>query len=225
MKVTAIIAAGGKGSRMGAGFNKVFMKLDGMEILLRTMRAFNENSLIDEIIVVTGAEDIERVEALGRDNSIHKLKLVTEGAATRRGSVYNGIIHADGDIIAVHDGARCLISQEEITNVIRDCEKYGSAAVGVICKDTLKTADDEGFIAGTVDRSKTYQIQTPQVFKRDVLLAAHNKAIEDGFEPTDDCVLIERMGGKIKITQGSYNNIKLTTPEDIPVAERILSRK
>ena len=221
--VTAVIAAGGQGTRMGAGYNKVFMKLNGSEIILHTMKAFSENPLVGEIIVVTGADDIDRVKELAHNNSINKLKCVTGGGATRRASVYNGIIHAEGDIIAVHDGARCLISQEEITNVIRDCEKYGAAAVGVICKDTLKAADDEGFIAGTIDRSKTYQIQTPQVFERDLLIRAHIKAAEEGFEPTDDCTLIERIGGRIKITEGSYNNIKLTTPEDIPVAERIIA--
>lgn len=225
MTISAVIAAGGRGTRMGAGFNKVFMKLSGTEILLHTMRAFDESPFVDEIIVVTGAEDIKKVRTLASENSIKKLVCVTEGGSTRRASVYNGILKARGSIIAVHDGARCLISQHEIRDVIRDCEKYGAAAVGVICKDTLKTADKEGFISGTVDRSQTYQIQTPQVFKRDIILNAHEAAVKDGFEPTDDCALAERMGVRIKITPGSYDNIKITTPEDVPVAERILNRR
>lgn len=223
--VTAIIAAGGKGTRMGAGFNKVFMRLCGDEILLHTMRTFNESPLVDEIIVVTGKDDIERVKTLGKENSITKLAAVTVGGETRRASVYNGICEASGDIIAIHDGARCLITQAEIAAVIGDCEKFGAAALGVPCKDTLKAADDDGFIAGTIDRSKTFQIQTPQVFERDVIIQAHKRAIEDKFEPTDDCALLECYGGKIKITEGSYDNIKLTTPEDIAVAEKILSRR
>ena len=223
MTVSAVIAAGGQGSRMGAGFNKVFMKLDGEEILLHTIRAFDESPFIDEIIVVTGAEDIERVWSIA--HNIKKLVCVTEGGSTRRASVYNGIKKASGEIIAVHDGARCLISAQEIEDVIRDCKKHGAAAVGVICKDTLKAADADGFIMGTVDRSRTYQIQTPQVFTRDMLINAHESAIRDGFEPTDDCALLERMGIRIKITSGSYDNIKITTPEDIPVAERILIRR
>lgn len=225
MTISVVIAAGGRGTRMGAGFNKVFMKLDGAEILLHTIRAFDESPFVDEIIAVTGTEDIERVQALAKDNNIKKLVCVTEGGSTRRASVYNGIIKAKSDIIAIHDGARCLISQKEIENVIKDCEKYGAAAVGVICKDTLKAADDDGFIAGTIDRSRTYQIQTPQVFKRNIILEAHEAAIKNGFEPTDDCTLVERMGVRIKITPGSYDNIKITTPEDIPVAERILNRR
>lgn len=223
--VTAIIAAGGKGTRMGAGFNKVFMRLCGDEILLHTMRTFNESPLVDEIIVVTGKDDIERVKILGTENNIEKLAAVTEGGETRRASVYNGICKASGDIIAIHDGARCLITQAEIAAVIGDCRKFGAAALGVPCKDTLKAADDDGFIAGTIDRSKTFQIQTPQVFERDVIIQSHKRAIEDKFEPTDDCALLERYGGKIKITQGSYDNIKLTTPEDIAVAEKILARR
>ena len=223
--VSAIIAAGGKGTRMGAGFNKVFMRLCGDEILLHTMRTFNESPLVDEIIVVTGAEDIERVNMLGRDNNIDKLCVVTQGGDTRRASVYNGICHAKGDIISIHDGARCLITQKEIADVISDCEKFGAAALGVVCKDTLKAADENGFISHTIDRSKTYQIQTPQVFKSDAITAAHKRAIEDGFEPTDDCSLLERYGGRIKITDGSYDNIKLTTPEDIAVAEKILESR
>lgn len=223
--VTAIIAAGGKGTRMGAGFNKVFMQLCGDEILLHTMRTFNESPLVDEIVVVTGKNDIERVKAIGKDNNINKLASVTEGGDTRRASVYNGICKANGDIVAIHDGARCLISHKEIEAVIADCEKYGAAALGVPCKDTLKSADGDGFIAGTVDRSKTYQIQTPQVFKSDIIRDAHKKAIAEGFEPTDDCSLLERYGGRIKITEGSYDNIKLTTPEDIAVAEKILARR
>lgn len=223
--LTTVIAAGGKGTRMGAGFNKVFMKLCGDEILLHTMRTFNESPLVDEIIVVTGADDIDRVRTLGTENNINKLSVVTEGGDTRRASVYNGICRAKGDIIAIHDGARCLISHKEIEAVIGDCIKYGAAAVGVPCKDTLKAADEDGFIAGTIDRSRTYQIQTPQVFKRDIIADAHKKAIEEGFEPTDDCALLERYGGRIKITEGSYDNIKLTTPEDIAVAERILGSR
>lgn len=223
--VTAIIAAGGKGTRMGAGFNKVFMRLCGDEILLHTMRTFNESPLVDEIIVVTGSADTERVKILGKENNITKLAAVEIGGDTRRASVYNGIAKANGDIIAIHDGARCLVTRNEISAVIEDCKKYGASALGVPCKDTLKSADDNGFIVGTVDRSKTFQIQTPQVFKRDLIIQAHKKAAEDGFEPTDDCALLERYGGRIKITEGSYDNIKLTTPEDIAVAEKILNRR
>ena len=225
MKVSAVIAAGGRGTRMGAGFNKVFMRLHDAEILVHTMRTFNESPFVDEIIVVTGSEDIEKVRTLAKEHDINKLSVVTEGGDTRRASVYNGVRKAEGDIIAIHDGARCLISQREIEEVVLDCKRYGAAAVGVVCKDTLKAADEYGFITGTIDRSRTYQIQTPQVFKRELILAAHEKAEAEGFEPTDDCALIERYGGRIKITQGSYDNIKLTTPEDISVAEKILDRR
>ena len=220
--VTAVIAAGGKGTRMGAGFNKVFMELAGEPVILHTMRAFEQNAKIAEIVAVTGAQDIAKLRDIAEKGGITKLKAVVEGGATRRESVYNGIKASSGEIIAIHDGARALIGQREIDAVIEDAVNYGAAAVGVSCKDTLKSADEDGFIAGTVDRSVTYQIQTPQVFKREIIVKAHERAVEDGFEPTDDCALIERYGGKIKVTEGSYDNIKLTTPIDMLIGEQIL---
>lgn len=223
--VSVVIAAGGRGTRMGAGFNKVFMELCGKEVLLHTMRTFNESPFIGEIVVVTGAADTDRVKELAHNNGINKLAKVTVGGDTRRASVYNGIKVTKGDIVAVHDGARCLVTSEDIASVIKDCIKYGAAALGVNCKDTLKSADENGFITGTVERSTTYHIQTPQVFKRSDILFAHEKAEREGFEATDDCALLERYGGRIKITVGSYDNIKLTTPDDIALAERILQKR
>lgn len=219
--VSAVIAAGGKGSRMGADKNKVYLKLCGIEMLLYTVTAFNLNSSIDEIIVVTGEGDIERCRNLLK--SCDKVSAVTEGGNTRQQSVYNGISKASGDIILIHDGARALISQKEITSVIEDCAKYGAAAVGVKVKDTLKLAEN-GFITGTADRENTYQIQTPQAFKADIIKRAHKNAINNGFDFTDDCRAAEEIGVKIKITEGSYENIKITTPEDMVIAEGIISK-
>lgn len=224
MTVSVVIAAGGKGTRMGAGFNKVFMKLADEEVILHTMRAFEANKDVDEIIVVIGEDDKERVTNIAEVAHITKLSAVTAGGESRCRSVYNGIQLAKGDFIAIHDGARALIGQADISAVISDAKKYGAAAVGVQCKDTLKSADENGFIIGTIDRSKTYQIQTPQVFEKELILDAHKRAREENFEPTDDCALIEYYGGKIKITQGSYDNIKLTTPEDMFIGEEILKK-
>lgn len=225
MTATAVIAAGGKGTRMGAGFNKVFMKLGDDAVIMHTMRVFEKNPRIDEIVVVTGAEDIGRLKALAKAGGITKLKAAVEGGSSRRESVYNGIQLAAGDIIAVHDGARALITQDAIDAVIRDAELFGAAALGVTCKDTLKSADAEGFISGTLDRSSTYLIQTPQAFKRDIIISAHERARAEGVEATDDCALAERMGVKVKITEGSYENIKLTTPEDMIIGGEILRRR
>ena len=246
-KVSVVIAAGGKGTRMGAGENKVFMKLRGKEILLHTVEAFHKNPDIDEIVVVAGEGEYMRVtemimqaELFSKENSqgvepcapsadlirnTHKLRAVTTGGATRRESVYNGIRFTTGDIILIHDAARCLISQEEISASVNAAREYGAAAVGVPCKDTLKSADADGFITGTVDREKTFLIQTPQAFKRDIIRSAHDWATENNIDATDDCALVEMRGGRIKIIKGRYDNIKITTPDDIEIAEKILEKR
>lgn len=222
MKITAVIAAGGKGKRMGADKNKVFLPLCGREIISRTVEAFEINDRIDEIIVVIGKEDMKEARRLL--SGFKKVSKIVEGGSERQQSVFNGIKEASGDIIAIHDGARALIGQSEINAVLDDGIKYGAAALGVPCKDTLKSADEDGFITGTVDRSKTYQIQTPQVFAADTIKTAHARAERDGLCLTDDCAVVEQYGVSIKITKGSYDNIKLTTPEDLAVGERILGR-
>lgn len=223
MKITAVIVAGGKGKRMGAGMNKVFLKLCGKEVIAHTVEAFEKNPRIDEIVVVTGAEDIQTASDILK--GFHKLSAIAEGGAERQQSVYKGLAAASGDIVLIHDGARALIGQEEIDRVIDDCISYGAAALGVPCKDTLKAADGSGFIAGTIDREKTYLIQTPQAFKSSVIKELHEKAEKDGLQVTDDCAIAEHYGVRVKITEGSYDNLKLTTPEDMAVGEIILNRK
>lgn len=223
MKITALIVAGGQGKRMGAGMNKVFLKLGAKAVLERTAEAFEKNSRIDEIVVVTRQEDIKTAKEILK--SLKKIAVITEGGAERQQSVYNGLRAASGDIVLIHDGARALISKAEIDAVIDDCVKYGAAALGVKCKDTLKSADENGFISGTIDRNTSYQIQTPQAFKTAVILNLHEKAEKDGLSVTDDCAIAEHYGIKIKITEGSYNNIKLTTPEDMAVGEIILKER
>ena len=213
MKITAVIVAGGKGTRMGADKNKVFLKILGREVLYYTISAFEKNDKIDDIIVVTGKNDIKKVS------------YITEGGATRQESVMNGLKKAEGDIVLIHDGARALVTDDEINNSVADCIKFGAAAVGVKCKDTLKSADSDGFIAGTVDREKTFMIQTPQVFYLDKILDMHQKALDENFVATDDCMIAEHYGVKIKISDGSYDNIKLTTPEDMIIGERILRKR
>ncbi len=222
MKITAVIVAGGKGTRMGADKNKVFLTINGKEVLHYTISAFENNKRINDIIVVTGASDIPECEKLINNSGFTKIKCIVEGGATRQKSVMNGLMKADSDIVLIHDGARAFVTDAEINNSIDNCIKYGAAAAGVKCKDTLKTADDEGFIAGTVDRETAYLIQTPQTFYLDKILALHKRAKNEGFEATDDCMIAEHYGERIKISDGSYGNIKLTTPEDMIIAEGML---
>lgn len=223
MKTSAVIVAAGSGSRMGAGYNKVYMPLCGEPVLRHTLKAFAKSGVCDEIIIVTGADDFERAKSAADGLGI-EYKL-TAGGETRQHSVINGIKAASGELVAVHDGARALITPELIKAVINAAKECGGAALGVVAKDTIKVADKDGFITATVERNSAYQIQTPQVFVREELIRAHEKALSDGFVATDDCAVMERIGAKIKIVNGSYENIKLTTAEDIFTAEGILSKR
>ncbi|MCH5209628.1 MAG: 2-C-methyl-D-erythritol 4-phosphate cytidylyltransferase [Oscillospiraceae bacterium] len=224
MKITAIIVAGGKGTRMGADKNKLLLKIKDKEILYFTLAAFERNKNIDDIVLVSGESDVGECERIIKDCGITKVRHITVGGLSRQQSVMNGLKCAQGDIVLIHDGARALVTGAEIDASIADCVKYGAAAVGVKCKDTLKSSKD-GFISGTVDRELTYLIQTPQVFYLDKILALHQKAACEGFEATDDCMIAEHYGVRVRISQGSYDNIKITTPDDIIIAEKILEKR
>ncbi len=222
--VSAVIVAGGRGKRMGAGINKVFLPLAGREILAHTISAFERCPEIDEIVVVTSADCMERVKRIISEKNTKPIT-VTEGGAERQDSVYNGLMASRGDIAVIHDGARCLITPEEISAVIADAVKYGAAAVGVTVKDTLKSIDENGMILSTIDRERTVQIQTPQVFKLSEIKRLHERVQKDGIAVTDDCSVFEHYGLPVHVTFGSYDNIKITTPEDISIGEQILARR
>lgn len=225
MKTTAIILAGGKGLRMGAGINKIFLKVADTEIIARTIDVFNSCSQIDEIILVSARTDFDRINEIITHFGFSKITHIAENGAERGDSVYNGLAYASGNIVLIHDGARCLITETEIAAVIADTVKYGAAATGVTVKDTLKTIDDNGRIVSTVDRNKTVQIQTPQAFATDEIRTFYTLAKQDNLHFTDDCSIFEHYGKTIHFTNGSYDNIKITTPEDITVAEEILKRR
>lgn len=219
--VTGIIVAAGRGTRMGAAENKVFLKIYDKTILEYTTEAFLKCADIDEIVIVTGSRDVKR--CCGMFKNVGKPVKVVSGGETRQQSVCNGIMAADGDIAAIHDGARALITPQLISQAVGACRQFGAAALGVMSKDTVKLADKEGFIERTLDRSYTYQIQTPQVFECDIIKKAHKENMTG--LATDDCALVETMGIAVKIVEGSYENIKITTPEDMLVAEAILKQR
>ena len=223
--ISAIIVAGGKGVRMDAGFNKVFMQLGGIEIIARTISVFECFDGIDEIIIVTAKDDIDRMNEIVNKNDFSKVAAITEGGQTRRDSVLNGLMKATGDIALIHDGARCFVSADEISAVIKDAKEYGAAAVGVTVKDTLKEIDENSNIVCTVDREKTVYIRTPQAFKTNEILTFHKQAKADGLDVTDDCAVFEHYGRTVHFTRGNYDNIKITTPEDIALGEEILKRR
>lgn len=218
----AVILAAGTGSRMKAGYNKVFMPLLDKTVLGHTLAAFEKAESIDKIVVVTGKEDIPRCMEIA--NACSKPVKVVEGGETRQQSSLRGILAASDEFVAIHDGARALITPEDIDSVSELAVRYGAAAVGSPCVDTMKLAKD-GFILSTVDRNNLFKIYTPQCFKRNRLIELHNKAIKDEYEVTDDCSLYEWAGEEVKILEGDSLNIKLTTPEDIIIAEAVLKYK
>lgn len=218
--VSAVIVAAGSGSRMGAGFNKVFLPLGECTVLETTLGVFSSCPEIDEIILVTGAGDIERCKAF---QSQYRIARIVAGGNTRPESVANGVRAASGSYVAIHDAARPLITTELIKEAVLQAKQHKAAAVGVICKDTLKQLDADGFFRTTLNRETTIQIQTPQVFEKKLLEQAYRSYPD--FCPTDECAYMEQMGVAVKLVPGSYENIKLTTPEDVAVAEQILRKR
>ena len=222
--VSAVIVAAGASLRMGQ--NKTFMELDGEPVILRTLRIFQASSAVSEIIAVCREEDLERLATLGLSGGITKLAHVVMGGASRPLSVYNGLLAVSkkASLIAVHDGARPLVTQKIIADTIRRAAKSHAAAPAVPVKATVKQAKN-GIVIATPDRASLFEAQTPQVFDADLLRGATAFAISRGLEATDDCAAVEALGATVYLTEGSYENIKITTPEDIAIAEAILAKR
>lgn len=220
---SAVIAAGGSGTRMGGNVPKQFVRIGGIPIIIRTLLKFETCSDIDEIIVVVRDCDIETVKILLDEYKITKLTRIVKGGATRQASVLNGINAASGRFVFIHDAARPFVTPEQISEVVNETHRFGAAALGVPIKDTLKTVKKDGMISETVDRENKYSIQTPQGFEIEMIRAAHREAERKDVSVTDDCALAELSGASVKVVEGSSLNIKLTTPEDIILAEGILN--
>lgn len=227
MKASAIIVAAGSSTRMGKLISKQLIKLNGTEVIVHTLKAFQQSNAIDEIVVVCREQDIDTIKSLAEQNSITKTTGFTAGGATRQESVKNGValVNPSAEYIAIHDGARPLISSQDIDNVVKNATVYKSSALGVFVKDTIKVVDENNFITATPDRSSLIAIYTPQVFKLDLYKQAMQKAEKENKDYTDDCQLVEALGEKVYVTSGSATNIKLTTPEDIIIAESFLKSR
>ena len=212
--MTAIIVAAGNGSRIGGIQTKQLTPLDGIPVVVRAIQQFEACEFIDDIIVVAREDEID----FYKDYQFKKVKHVVSGGSTRQESVRNGFVYVNSDYVAIHDGARCLITPEMIEHVAHEAYIHGCATAAEKAKDTLKQSDADGFITATVDRSQIWCAQTPQIFKTDIYRAA----IEQNIEVTDDCMLVENLGYKIKLVDCGYENIKITTPDDFYLAEAIL---
>ena len=228
--VTAIFPAAGKGKRMQAGMNKVLVELEGVPILVRTLARFSRCQAVDRLVVVVAAHEVEFVTDMltGADREFGlKPWQVTAGGSERQYSVWNGI-HAvqgaaDDDIILVHDAARPLVSEKTILETIRVAEAKGAAIAAVPAKNTIKLCNAAGEVVETPDRSRLWEVQTPQGFRRDILVRANQQAMAESFLGTDDASLVERLGQKVFIVESDYRNIKLTAPEDMVIAKAFLA--
>jgi 2-C-methyl-D-erythritol 4-phosphate cytidylyltransferase/2-C-methyl-D-erythritol 2,4-cyclodiphosphate synthase len=225
-QVIAVVPAAGKGSRMGLeGPGKQFVYLNGRPVLAHTLMALESLAEIDGIILVTRQDQVSLGWQVVNDYAIGKVQAVVPGGATRQESVSAGLGHVptDTEIVVVHDGARPLIDTQLIDAAITGAREYGAVGVAVPVKDTIKVRDEMGLVISTPPRGSLWAIQTPQAFRYEILLAAHTKAKASGYVGTDDCELVEELGKPVRLIQGSYRNIKLTTPEDLAIAETLLS--
>lgn len=212
---------------MKSDINKQYIELSGIPVLARTIMAFQNCDNIEGIIIVINEKDIIYCKKNIIDKyNLNKVKKIVAGGAERQISVFNGLksIQSDEcDIVLIHDGARPFIQKCHIEACIDAVYESGACGIGVRVKDTLKISDENNFVCQTPDRSRLWSIQTPQAFFYPAIMDAHQTAADEGFIGTDDLMLVERMGTKPKIVEGSYNNIKITTPEDLVFGEAILN--
>ena len=220
--VSVIIAAGGRSQRM-EGVNKQLALLRGKPVIAYSMLVFQQMEEVSEIIAAARPEDIETIANIAEEYGITKFAGCVQGGDTRQQSVINALkmVSRDTSLVAVHDGARPLVGAGYVRQCIRDASIFGGAALAVPVKDTIKQAEG-GFVTDTPDRSRIYITQTPQIFKKKLYFDGVNFAEEHGLDFTDDCQLAEAVGGKIYLTLSDYRNIKITTPEDMAVAEAVL---
>lgn len=221
--VVAIVAAAGQSKRMGRGINKMFIPLSHCPVLVHTVKRLSACKTINNLVIVTGADEVAEVRELLTGLEIKPWQVV-KGGSERQYSISNALaaVSEDSEITIVHDGARPLVEIETIESVVSAARKYKAAVAAVPVKDTIKIADNNGFVAVTPPRETLWAVQTPQAFKTELLRQAYKKAFADDFLGTDDASLVERLGVKVKLILGSYNNIKITTPEDLIIAEALL---
>ena len=219
LRCSAVVPAAGSSTRM-EGQDKLLLPLEEQPVLLHTLRALELCPYLAEIIVVTREDLIVPIGQLCRDAGLSKVRKVIVGGATRTRSVLAGLgeLSSGAELVAIHDGARPLVSQEVLETVILRAAECGAAAPAVPVKDTVKRARDS-LVEATLERSELFAVQTPQVFQVDLIKAA----LEDGAALTDDCGAVERLGIGVSLTQGDYCNLKITTPEDLAVAEALFA--
>jgi 2-C-methyl-D-erythritol 4-phosphate cytidylyltransferase len=224
MPYQVIIPAAGQGKRMGVGKNKLLLELDEIPVLIHTLRVFESDEECESIILAIHPKDEMEFKTLLENYKITKVTHIVSGGKERQHSIYNALKKVSGNgVILVHDAARPFVKKEHIHRLMENAEKYGAAILGVPAKDTMKKVLD-GKVVETVERTSLWAVQTPQAFRMSILLEANELAEKENFVGTDDASLVERLSVPIKMVEGDYDNIKLTTPEDLFFAEAILKK-
>lgn len=221
---TAVVVAAGSSTRMGE--DKLLLEVDGKSVIARSLEALNSSSAVDEIIIVTRPERLEEMALIAQNYGIDKLTKVVIGGDTRTQSALAGVSEADkrAKVICIHDGARPFVSHEIIAECVHQAVLYYAACPVIPVKDTIRVAEN-GVAVLTPAREETFAVQTPQAFNADIIKAALTAAVRDGKSYTDDCAAVEAMGVQVRVTKGSEDNIKITTPLDIPLAESIAAKR
>ncbi|MBQ3528479.1 MAG: 2-C-methyl-D-erythritol 4-phosphate cytidylyltransferase [Clostridia bacterium] len=219
---SAVILAAGNGTRFGGKVKKQYVEVLGVPCVVRTVEAFENCSLIDEIILVG---DTEALSEMLEPYSFKKISRFVSGGETRQDSALRGFdsVSEKSKYVAIHDAARCLVTSEMIEKTVRAAHKHRAAAAAHKSEDTVKIADKNGIIEKTTDREKIWLVQTPQVFQNDVYRVSAYMAKRDEATVTDDCMLCERLGFEVKLCECGRENIKLTNPDDLMLAEAIIS--
>lgn len=222
--VSGIIAAGGSSTRFGTGQNKTLCLLAGRPVLAYSLRTFLASPAVDEVILVARSGEEQAVRALAQSLAPQKPVAVVTGGADRVASVQKGLAAAKGEIVLIHDGARPFVTEKMITDCLAALEGADGVTAAIPSRDTVKLADGRGNVIATTCRRETFLVQTPQAFYRDQLLRLH-RTLSDRDTVTDDCMLLERAGLRVKLVAGSERNLKITTPNDLLLAEFYLKKE
>lgn len=232
----AIVLAGGQGKRMGTKIQKQYLDISGKPLIYYSLHVFEQSQIIDEVVLVVGSGQVDYV----RENVVEfyhftKVSCIVEGGKERYDSVWSGLkamkerrdVQKEKEFVFIHDCARPFVDEEMLKRAYESVEKYSACVVGVPSKDTVKLSDDKGYAADTPDRSRVWIVQTPQVFEKDLIIEAYSRfMMEDCIQATDDAMVVEReMDIPVKLIMGSYENIKVTTAEDLDIAEIFVKRK
>lgn len=226
--VGAIIVAAGKGKRMGKEYNKQYILLYEKPIIVYTLEIFEKSQYIDDIILVVGQDEVDFAkEEIIKRYGLRKISKVIGGGKERQDSVYKGLlaIKDECDIVLIHDGARPFVQEKMIMETINIARERGAAIVAVPVKDTIKRVNPRQEVIDTPNRKELWSVQTPQTFQYSLLKKAYDKIQDKNIIITDDAMAVEGLGHPVKIVEGSYENIKITTPEDLIIAERILNKE